>query len=130
MIASACQSAQGKVSDEGPAGMLRGLKLAGVQAVIATLWPVDDAATTLLMKFFYQAWQNGEGADGTGCTKQQALRIAQQKLRAYGTEEPRTVRKFNVARMRSEYVQTQTALYDAPYYWAPFILVDDTETIK
>lgn len=125
MVASACQSAQGKVTDEGPAGMLRGMKLAGVQTVMATLWPVDDAATTLFMQFFYRAWNNGQGTDGRGCTPRQALRIAQQQLREYGADTPRTVRKFNVAKMRGEYVQKTSPLYDAPYYWAPFILVDD-----
>lgn len=127
MVASACQSAQGTVSDEGPAGMLRAMKLAGVHSVIATLWPVDDAATTLFMKLFYQAWHNGMGTDGKGCTKQQALRITQRQLRQYGSDTPRTIRKFNVARMRGEYIQKTGPLYDAPYYWAPFILVDDTE---
>lgn len=129
-VVSACQSAQGTISDEGAAGLLRGLKLAGVKTVIATLWPVDDAATTMLMRCFYRAWQNGKGTDGKGCTKHQALRIAQQQVREFATDEPRIIRKFNPVRMRSENVQTQSAIYDAPYYWAPFILVDDIETTK
>lgn len=127
VVASACQSAQGKVQDEGPAGLLRGLKLAGVGTVIATLWPVDDAATTLFMQYFYQAWRNGKGADGKGCTKQQALRIAQEQLRAYGKEQYRTKRTFNASKLHGQYTQTKGALYDAPYYWAPFIIVDDLE---
>ena len=125
VVASACQSAQGRISDEGPAGLLRSLKLAGVGAVLATLWPVDDTATTLFMHYFYEAWQNGKQ-----CTRQQALLRAQEQLRQYGTDTPRTQRTFNAATLHGEYTQTQTAIYDAPYYWAPFILVDDIQTNK
>ena len=122
VVASACQSAQGKISDEGPAGLLRSLKLAGVQCVMATLWPVHDAATTLFMQYFYEAWQSGKG-----CTKQQALLYAQQRLREYGSRTPRTTRKFNPANLHGKYTQTQSAIYGDPYFWAPFILVDDIE---
>lgn len=125
VVASACQSAQGKISDEGPAGLLRSLKLAGVGCVLATLWPVDDTATTLFMQYFYEAWQNGNE-----CTKQQALVQAQQRLRQYGTEQPRTKRKFNASKLHGDYIQTQSAIYNDPYYWAPFILVDDIDAIK
>ena len=125
VVASACQSAQGKISDEGPAGLLRSLKLAGVKCVLATLWPVDDSATTLFMEYFYEAWQNGKK-----CTKQQALLQAQQQIQQYGTQEPRTKRVFTASKLHGEYKQTQSALYNAPYYWAPFILVDDIENMK
>ena len=125
VVASACQSAQGKISDEGPAGLLRSFKLAGVGCVLATLWPVDDTATTLFMNYFYEEWQNGKKA-----TKQQALCQAQLRLRQYGTEQPRTKRTFNPATLHGKYEQTQAPLYDAPYYWAPFILVDDLKKTK
>ena len=125
VVASACQSAQGRISDEGPAGLLRSLKFAGVGCVFATLWAVDDTATTLFMHFFYEAWQNGKN-----CSRRQALLRAQEQLRSYGTDTPRTQRTFNAAKLRGEYTQTQTAIYDAPYYWAPFILVDDIVTNK
>lgn len=125
VVASACQSAQGKVSDEGPAGLLRSLKLAGVKCVLATLWPVDDTATTLFMEYFYEAWQNGQD-----CTKQQALLRAQQRLQQYGSQIPRAKRVFKASKLHGEYKHTQSAIYSAPYYWAPFILVDDIEEIK
>lgn len=125
VVASACQSAQGKVSDEGPAGILRSLKLAGVKCVLATLWPVDDTATTIFMEFFYEAWQNGKD-----CTKQQALLRAQQQLKQYGLQTPRTKRVFKASKLHGEYEHIQSSIYNAPYYWAPFILVDDIEEIK
>lgn len=57
VVLSACQTAQGVVSDEGPAGLVRGLKRAGVKTVIATLWSVDDKATALFMKALYENWK-------------------------------------------------------------------------
>ncbi len=123
VVTSSCQSAQGVVSDEGPAGLLRGLKLAGAGTVLASMWPVDDNATTLLMQLFYYHWHSGHGTDGKGCTKTQALRKAQQQLRE--TEEQQLQRRFNASKLRGETLQTTITPYDAPYFWAPFIIIDD-----
>ena len=121
VVASCCQSAQGHVSDEGPAGIVRGLKKAGTKSVIATLWPVDDAATTLFMTWFYEAWRGGKGS-----SKWEAMRQARQRLRAVSVTSHKT-RHFNPAKLRSERKakETTTHPYDAPYFWAPFILIDD-----
>ncbi len=121
VVASCCQSAQGHVSDEGPAGIVRGLKKAGAKSVIATLWPVDDAATTLFMTWFYEAWRGGKGS-----SKWEAMRQARQRLRAVSVTSHKT-RHFNPAKLRSERKakETTTHPYNAPYFWAPFILIDD-----
>ena len=123
VVASCCQSAQGRVSDEGPLGIVRGLKKAGVNSIIASLWPVDDHATMLLMQYFYDFWREGQGRDGRGCTKTNALRMAQEQLKQSRCNQ-RRVRTFNPARKTGEYVTT-TSDYSAPYYWAPFIIIDD-----
>lgn len=124
VVASACQSAQGKVSDEGPVGLVRGLKKAGVKSVIASLWPVDDEATTLLMHLFYDEWREGKGKDGKGCSKTKALHIAQVRLRK--EQGINTNRVFNPSKKRGEdKITNASCIYDAPYYWAPFIIIDD-----
>ena len=41
------------------AGLATALLLAGVRSVVASLWPVDDAATAFLMTGFYKALQTG-----------------------------------------------------------------------
>lgn len=60
VILSACESAQGELAggDE-VMGFARTLLAAGVQAVVVSLWAVDDLATTLLMEEFHKQLQNG-----------------------------------------------------------------------
>lgn len=119
-VLSACQTALGRISDEGPAGMVRGLKKAGAQTILATLWQVDDRATSLFMRRFYTLLLQG-------MTRTDALQSAQQWLRSYKVP----LRRFNPARMATT---TVTGLdgapllctpYEAPYYWAAFVLIDD-----
>lgn len=50
---SACQSGMGTTTIDGVFGLQRGLKTAGVKAVIASLWEVDDQATITLMSNLY-----------------------------------------------------------------------------
>lgn len=123
VVASSCQSAQGRVSDEGPIGLVRGLKKAGVRSIIASLWPVNDKATMFLMQFFYDEWREGKGKDGKGCSKTQALRLAQERLRKVGGT-PTKVRTYNSSTKTGDY-KTVTSSYDSPFFWAPFIIIDD-----
>ncbi len=52
---SACRSGLGRQSGgEGYLGFSQALFLAGAKSVVLSLWNVDDAATSLLMKRFYQ----------------------------------------------------------------------------
>lgn len=54
VVLSACQTALGKdVRGEGLIGMSRGFLYAGSNRIIASLWKVDDAATSEFMKRFY-----------------------------------------------------------------------------
>lgn len=120
---SACQTAQGVVSDEGPAGMLRALKKAGVGTVIATLWAVNDKSTRLFMKAFYEAWRT-EHKDVHAAFKQ-----AQRFVRDYAI--PQTERRLPISLHRATSVPQNKAVqprmihpYKSPQYWAPFILID------
>ena len=56
VVLSACETAVGKLTTgEGPIGLSRAFFEAGSARVLASLWPVDDTATALLLKHFYQA---------------------------------------------------------------------------
>ena len=75
VILSACETGLGEVATgEGVYGLQRGFKVAGADAVLMSLWKVDDNATQELMTIFYTNWLK------TG-NKRQALLYAQASLR-------------------------------------------------
>lgn len=117
VILSACQTAQGDITDEGAAGLVRGLKNAGVKTVLATLWSVDDKSTMLFMQEFYRLLQDGK-------SKHDAYVGTQNFLRNYEHSVP--VWKFSPKTLAKEKeTNYNITKYDAPYYWAPFIIIDD-----
>lgn len=119
VVLSACQTARGSITDEGGAGMLRGLKNAGVKSVMASLWSVDDFSTMAFMSRFYAALSGG-------ASKYEAFENARQSLRS----EPVRIayRKFDPATMiRSKKISYADFDFSDPFYWAPFILIDAFE---
>ena len=62
VVLSCCHSGQGEVSSEGVVGMARAFLFAGARSVLATLWAIDDEATMMFMKSFYQQLGSGESA--------------------------------------------------------------------
>lgn len=91
LVLSACRTASG---DNRAALGLAGVAVrAGARATVASLWYVDDEATTLLMSHFYQ-----ELAQNKNVTKAEALRRAQQTVL--------DVKKFS-----------------HPYFWSAFVMV-------
>ena len=55
VVLSACQSGLGKmVQGEGIIGLTRAFMFAGAPSVLASLWSVSDASTTILMQRFYR----------------------------------------------------------------------------
>jgi CHAT domain-containing protein len=117
---SACSTAKDYTSRNGfemdSLGMVTQQKEA--QAVLATLWDVNDLSTSRIMSDFYSRWVKNPAAG-----KAEALRQAQLAFLHGGGSAPgaKTGRGFETAEPASS---PQSSLgYAHPYYWAPFVLI-------
>jgi CHAT domain-containing protein len=103
---SACNTAVGRVSGEGVAGLSRAFLSAGAPSVLASLWRVADVAGRFQMERFYRALRSNGGR------KAAALREA----------ELATLRALRGRKLRTP---GGRVLPDHPLFWAPFVLIGE-----
>lgn len=116
---SGCDTALGQeAGGEGYLGFSQALFVAGAPSLVLSLWRVDDQATMLLMRRFYENMLgrfdeerevlNRKYRPGDALPKSEALLEAKCWLRTYSTSP--SVRP-----------------YEDPHYWAAFILIGDPD---
>ena len=98
VVLPSCKSGQGDITKDGIVGLQRAFKEAKAGSILMSLWDADDISARLLMVEFYRNLLKGN-------SKQQSLKLAQQFIRDYTDEKG-------------------NKLFDSPYYWAGFILLD------
>ena len=107
VVLSACDTALqlGKSTGEELISVAAAFSMAGAPALVASLWEVDDEATSELMAQFYRLLKTGKGADGRPIDTLDALRDAQ----------------LHVMRLD----QGGKQLFREPEFWAAFQLIGD-----
>ena len=117
---SACSTAKDYKSRNGlemdSLGMIAQQKDA--EAVLATLWDVNDSSTSRLMSDFYARWVK-HPADG----KAEALRQAQLALLRGPATAPNGTGERGFQAMEESTPAAHQAGYSHPFYWAPFVLI-------
>ena len=78
-VLAGCETGGGPVAGEGVLSLARAFLVAGVPTVVASLWSVDDAASSRLFAVFYERLRRGDGPA-------MALRAAQLDLLERGAE--------------------------------------------
>ena len=81
VVLSSCYSARGKVQGEGVVGMARAFLGAGAQAVLVTLWAVDDFVTYPMMGIFYGGLLDGKSASEALSDAMKVVRESQEAFR-------------------------------------------------
>jgi CHAT domain-containing protein len=110
IVLSACQTAQGFMTDDGIYGLQRSLKRAGIKGMILSLWSIDDEAAPILMQAFYKHLQTED--------IHTAFIHAREDLLAVTHESERS---FDPVRMKGVDNSTDFRL---PYFNDAFILID------
>ncbi len=119
IMLSACQTGLGQVSLDGSAGLPRGIKKAGANSVVVSLWEVNDFSTRIFSTCFFEYLCQGK-------SKYDALRMAQNKVKYYDGEVRLQVSEFSQTRMANVTTEKTFRIKNMinPYFWAPFIIID------
>lgn len=120
-VISACQTGLGYITSDGVYGIQRGLKNAGVDCMIISLWDVDDYATCLLMSCFHKNVKQGMPIH-------KAFMKARLSLMQTSYEETRMkkTKSFNPVTL-SYSVPKRKDSYEQPQYCNAFIVIDAIE---
>ncbi len=130
---SACESGLGsRKFGEGFIGFSYALHAAGADTVLVSQWRVDDKATALLMKRFYENLVGKRPElKGTPMRKTEALQEARIWLRSLKPNEINDlIEGFGyvpAGGVAGEPEQVLEKPFDHPYYWASFELFGSTE---
>ncbi|REJ75965.1 MAG: CHAT domain-containing protein [Acidobacteria bacterium] len=98
----------------------------GAKAILASLWPVVDSSTRLLMSEFYLIRN-----ENPSVSKAEALQMAQQRMREgrIGEDRSNSTRRSDPVTVEGEgdiapvFRRDPERPYAHPYYWSPFVLI-------
>ena len=113
VVCNACQTGQGRLTEDGIYGLQRALKQGGANAMIVSLWNLYDYSSCIFLRYFYEELQQ-QAADKD---LHAAFLTARERLMAH----ERTDYALDEATLGLKYVVQR---YDAPRHVNPFIIID------
>jgi CHAT domain-containing protein len=124
---SACQTAVGDDSSSQHGVEVEGLgaiaQQSGAKAVLATLWPVADGSTALLMSTLYKEHKD-EHLDKADALRQAQLTLLKGSARVDpNAKSVRGLGRVSVAQGPATFTPDPGKPFAHPFYWAPFILM-------
>jgi CHAT domain-containing protein/Flp pilus assembly protein TadD len=123
VVLSACETGKGGPDSEGleVSGIGNAFLLGGAKSVMVSLWQVNDPATSLLMQQFYKNLATGT------MSKAEALRQAQIAFLTGKLTTKNTEALDRAGARRHIAGQLPIDSLAHPYYWAPFILIGNSQ---
>lgn len=112
IVLSACQTGLGHLTADGVHGIQRGLKQAGANAMMLSLWNVNDYSASVLMRHFYKELESQTNKD---------IHSAFLKARKKLEQEEVVIYWFDVSDFT---MKTEVIKYDTPQHINPFIIID------
>ncbi|KAF7587638.1 hypothetical protein BBP40_006922 [Aspergillus hancockii] len=135
VIFSACQTAKGTpTAGDDIVGFSRALFAAGARAVMVSLWPVDDSATSEILIEFYKRFSSGKSAPVALQEAQVSFlnehagscRADQSNSNNASTSavtDQSSVKRMAVQRTITNNEQSTPTDYSLPMFWGPFVLM-------
>lgn len=114
VVLNACQTGQGRLTDDGVFGLQRALKQAGANAMIVSLWNLADDSSAFFLRFFYEEIKKQESGK---IDIHSAFLTARKRLMEY----ERWGRVWDEATLGSKLVVWN---YRAPRHVNPFVIID------
>ena len=110
IVLSACQTAQGFMTDDGIYGLQRSLKRAGIKGMILSLWSIDDEAAPILMQAFYKHLQTEDIHTAFIHAREDLIAVAHESERSFDPVHMKGV--------------DNSSDFKLPYFNDAFILID------
>jgi CHAT domain-containing protein len=135
VVLSACETGLGPYSGgEGNLGFAQPFFLAGARSLVLSLWKVDDTATALLMRRFYENLLGRRAGLDRPLTKAAALHEAKDWLRRLTADDVRRLaqdlpggdRGTERRRPRGDRPEPPRP-FEHPHFWSAFVLLGDAE---
>jgi hypothetical protein len=128
VVLSACETALGRdAGGDGLLGFSQAFLSRGARSVVLSRWKVDDTATALLMKRFYENLLGKRAGLKKPMGRAAALQEAKQWLRKLTLKEAEKAIESLPRGKVGPAPLGPARSYEHPYYWAAFTLIGDPD---